>query len=62
MAHNVLGEKEAAFVALEQDLEERSDWMYALTTQPWLADLHDDPRFQTVRAKLRLPKRTAVPA
>jgi serine/threonine-protein kinase len=62
MAHNVLGEREAAFVALEQGLEERSDWMYSLTTQPWLLDLHDDPRFQAVRAKLRLPERTAVPA
>jgi tetratricopeptide (TPR) repeat protein len=62
LAHNVLGEREAAFVALEQGLEERSDWMYSLTTQPWLLDLHDDPRFQAVRAKLRLPEHAAAPA
>ena len=58
----MLGEKESVFAALKQRLEERSDWMYSLTTQPWLLDLHDDPRFQAVRAKLRLPERAAIPA
>jgi serine/threonine protein kinase/tetratricopeptide (TPR) repeat protein len=55
IGHKVLGETDAVFQALEQGLEERSDWMYSLGTQPWLMDLHSDPRFQIVLAKLALP-------
>jgi hypothetical protein len=62
IAHSVLGESEAVFAALEPGLEERSDWMYSLNTQPWLLDLHDDPRFQGVLAKLRLPAPAAMSA
>jgi hypothetical protein len=29
--------------------------MYSLTTQPWLLDLHGDPRFQALLEKMRLP-------
>lgn len=55
IAHKELGEDDKVFDALEQGIEERSDWMYSLGTQPWLLDLHGDPRFQAVLAKLRLP-------
>jgi serine/threonine-protein kinase len=55
IAHKVLGEDDKIFSTLEQGIVERSDWMYSLGTQPWLVDLHDDPRFQAVLAKLRLP-------
>jgi serine/threonine-protein kinase len=58
IGHHVLGEEDAVFPALEQGLEQRSDWMYSLVTQPWLLDLHDDPRFQAVLAKLHLPSRS----
>jgi hypothetical protein len=55
IAHKVLGEEDMIFSTLEQGIVERSDWMYSLGTQPWLVDLHGDPRFQAVLAKLRLP-------
>ena len=55
MAHKVLGELDAVFPVLEQGITERSDWMYSLATQPLLLDLHDDPRFQALLAKLGLP-------
>jgi serine/threonine protein kinase/tetratricopeptide (TPR) repeat protein len=57
IAHKVLGENDKVFATLEQGIEERSDWMYSLGTQPWLLDLHVDPRFQAVLAKLDLPTR-----
>ena len=50
-----LGERDAALTALEQGLAERSDWMYSIATQPFLKDLHREPRFQAVLAKLALP-------
>ena len=53
---HVLGDTDAVFPALERGLEERSDWMYSLGTQPMLLDLHDDPRFQAVLDKLGLPR------
>ena len=53
--HHFLGERDAALTALEQGLTERSDWMYSLEMQPFLKELHGEPRFQTVLAKLRLP-------
>jgi tetratricopeptide (TPR) repeat protein len=36
-------------------LAERSDWMYSLERQPFLTELHGEPRFQAVLAKLGLP-------
>jgi tetratricopeptide (TPR) repeat protein len=50
-----LGERDAALTALEQGLAERSDWMYSLERQPFLEELHGEPRFQAVLAKLGLP-------
>jgi hypothetical protein len=55
IGHKELGELDAVFPVLEQGLKERSDWMYSLNTQPWLLDLHDDPRFQAILEKMRLP-------
>jgi Tfp pilus assembly protein PilF len=55
IGHKLLGEMDMVFPALEQGITERSDWMYSLNTQPWLLDLHDDPRFHAVVAKLGLP-------
>jgi eukaryotic-like serine/threonine-protein kinase len=55
IGHKMLGEREAVFPVLEQGLNDRSDWMYSLCTQPWLLDLHDDPRFQALLEKMRLP-------
>jgi len=55
IGHKELGELDDVFPVLEQGLKERSDWMYSLNTQPWLLDLHDDPRFQAVLEKMRLP-------
>ncbi|HTI62670.1 MAG TPA: protein kinase [Gemmatimonadaceae bacterium] len=50
-----LGERDAAVTALEEGLAERSDWMYSIGRQPFLKDLHGDPRFEAVLAKLGLP-------
>ena len=55
--HHFLGERDAALTALEQGLAERSDWMYSLEMQPFLKELHGEPRFQAVLAKLGLPSR-----
>jgi tetratricopeptide (TPR) repeat protein len=55
IAHHWLGESESVFPVLEQGLKERSDWMYTLGVQPWLLDLHGDPRFEEVLARMQLP-------
>ena len=55
IGHNVLGDTDSVFPALERGLEERSDWMYSLGTQPMLLDLHGDPRFRAIVSKLGLP-------
>jgi hypothetical protein len=55
--HHFLGERDAALTALEQGLAERSDWMYSLEHQPFLKELHGEPRFQAVLAQLGLPSR-----
>ena len=60
-AHLFLGERDAALTALEQGIDERSDWMYSVGTQPFLKDLHGEPRFQAVLSRLGLPS-LVVPA
>jgi len=60
-AHLFLGERDAALTALEQGIVERSDWMYSVGTQPFLKDLHGEPRFHAVLTRLGLPSRV-VPA
>ena len=56
-AHLYLGERDAALTELEQGVVERSDWMYSTGTQPFLNDLHGEPRFQAVLTGLGLPSR-----
>lgn len=55
IALGLLGEEDAMFAALEQAVDERSDWMYSLSRQPWLAAWRGDPRFERVVARLALP-------
>jgi TolB-like protein/Tfp pilus assembly protein PilF len=55
IAHGLLGDTDAMFAALEEGVEERSDWMYSLGTQPLLAQWRDHPRLRAILAKLGLP-------
>jgi len=50
-----LGDRDAALTALEEGIVERSDWMYSTGTQPFLKDLHGEPRFEAVLTALALP-------
>ena len=54
-AHLYLGERDAALTELQRGVTERSDWMYSIGTQPFLNDLHDEPRFEAVLTALALP-------
>jgi len=55
MGYEALGERASVVPTLERALEERSDWMYSLGTQPLMRTLHGDPDFEAVVAKLGLP-------
>jgi TolB-like protein/Tfp pilus assembly protein PilF len=46
LAHFALGEKETAFQLLEKAFEERDPWLVWLGTEPKLAPLRQDSRFQ----------------
>jgi len=50
-----LGEKELAFRWLTKALEDRSDRLIFLKTDPYFASLRPDPRFQTLLRRVGLP-------
>src|SRR5262249_40031132 len=47
-----LGEKEAAFEALQKSLEERADRLAYLKVDPRLKPLRNDPRFTNILQKI----------
>ena len=53
-AHVVMGDAPAALDALERACEERSDWMYAIATEPYFRGLHAHPRFIQLLERMRL--------
>jgi serine/threonine-protein kinase len=55
MALAALGDDSAMYAALEQAVNERSDWTYALARHPWLRPWHGEPRFQAILGRLHLP-------
>jgi Tfp pilus assembly protein PilF len=48
-----LGEREAAFKALEKAFDERVHWLAAIHIDPSLAALRGDPRFEAMAARVR---------
>ena len=50
--HAALGDKDKAFVALDQALNDRSARVYAPRFYPWLAPLSEDPRFVELENKI----------
>jgi eukaryotic-like serine/threonine-protein kinase len=54
MAHASLDDEEAALAALQLGIEQRSDWMYSITTQPWFRSYHDNPRFVRLLQLMKL--------
>jgi serine/threonine-protein kinase len=50
--HAALGDKDKAFVALDQALKDRSARVYASRFYPWLAPLKNDPRFLELENKI----------
>jgi hypothetical protein len=54
MFHASVGDEEPMFAALERGVEERSDWMYSLGTQPWFRDWRAHPRFTALLERLHL--------
>jgi tetratricopeptide (TPR) repeat protein len=53
--HTALNEKDEAFRWLGNAYAERSALMAFLKVDPWLADLHSDPRFQDLLRRMNLP-------
>ncbi len=51
-----LGDRDAAFAALERALEERVHWLAAIRIDPSLAALRGDPRFDALVARVERPK------
>ena len=51
MAHAQLGEKDAAFAALDDALARGYRDVPSLRRSPWLAPLRDDPRFEPLLAR-----------
>lgn len=50
-----LDDRESAIRLLARGLEERSHWMDLLAVHPFFDPLRDDPRFQRILERLRLP-------
>jgi len=50
--HAALGDKDKAFAALDQALNDRSARVYAPRFYPWLAPLREDPRFVELENKI----------
>ncbi len=48
-----LGEREAAIASVEKAIEERVHWMILIHFDPSLAALRDDPRFESLVARVR---------
>ena len=51
-----LGDKDKAFECLDQAYRDRSTQLGMLLCEQWLHNLHSDPRFDALRAKIGLPK------
>ena len=61
--HAALGDKDKAFAALDQALNDRSARVYAPRFYPWLAPLREDPRFVELENKIarsQLPQSAEV--
>jgi hypothetical protein len=53
--HAALGQPDQALEALARAADEAPDRVVRLLSYPELEDLRGDPRFQTIRARFRLP-------
>lgn len=56
-----LGDRDQALSWLEQGFQERSPWLTAIRTTPFLKPLHGDPRFEALAEKI-VPAREFGPA
>jgi TolB-like protein/Flp pilus assembly protein TadD/tRNA A-37 threonylcarbamoyl transferase component Bud32 len=54
LVHTALGDADQAFAWLEKAFADRSPWMAYVKTDPALAELRGDPRFQDLLRRLRL--------
>ena len=54
MSHAAFDDDAAALTALERGYDERSDWMYAVATQPWFRRYHGNPRFVGLLERMKL--------
>ncbi len=50
-----LGDREQTFAWLDRAVEDRSEWTHHIHIDPRLDSLHDDPRFQGLLRRIRLP-------
>jgi len=53
--HAARGEKDLAFLYLDQAVEERSNWLIYLNVDPARDPLRSDPRFEALRIRMNLP-------
>ena len=51
-----LGEKDKAFVELENSLEQRDWWLPRMKSDPLMDSLRDDPRYKTLLKRMNLPE------
>jgi hypothetical protein len=56
LIYNGLGERDETFVWLERGFEQRDQKMVFLKVEPKWNNLRDDPRFQDLLRRLRLPQ------
>ena len=55
LVHAALGQRDSAFAWLERGERERTHWMVWLRRDPRWAPIRDDPRFEALARRLRLP-------
>jgi predicted ATPase len=53
-----LGDRDEAFRWFDVAVEERTSWFTSLRVEPQFADLHEDPRFQRLLARVGFPPST----
>jgi DNA-binding winged helix-turn-helix (wHTH) protein/tetratricopeptide (TPR) repeat protein/TolB-like protein len=56
--YEVLGQSDRALDALEFGVAERAPWIYSIGSEPTLAKLRSEPRFQELLRKMRIPARS----
>jgi hypothetical protein len=53
--HAAMGEHDAAFALLEQEVREAKILMPLINVDPWLSPLRSDPRFDALLHRLNFP-------